>query len=674
MKINELGNFRYSATGLQNGGFAYPVCANLASLTVTMSATYEQLIEFHTNRIQRESTSENPEQIVRNHLTALRGFIDSAGKSTGSPIGDEMASEFGPAVRSHLARMNVSERSASDRRSLLNAWKTSFALMGAAPEVTVRGRERRRANSAPINANPFERGLKAALRNAGIAPKRAAILAGISTSAIGRWTRGALPNIRSADTFTKLEAVLKLPSGHLSQLLNETQGTLAPVHRNEYREQLKQRNQNTYFLKESDLTDEFRREWRALLEYKTSTLLTDTTDRKRGHTNWTTSVLKNTQASIETITSIGGRDVPSARAYWPRVCSFLGYLQLPKSHGGYGLKPTDAQTLAWFCIPEALNGYLTFLTERSGGLRHTGHAVFCGFVAALTNSQRGFLARSPELVDRLPTDAVRGRSWPDLCRAAIQTALFWKASSTDVSRNPVSPIQSLLDQEEPLLDIFKAMTKLRDRAVHAPAGSVAEALARRDEVLLGLLASNPLRKKNIIELTYRADNSGNIYCTAAGEWRIRLKSSAFKNGKRRRHDASRSRPYDVRVASWLDELISDYVKYFRPVLATEDVDNFFLTKNGNPLYDLSGVVLRLTRELIPGSGGFGPHAFRHLVATDWLNRNPNDFLTVAELLNDSLAVVMSTYAHLRRDHAFKRHASQLADLLPDHLRRSSSRP
>ena len=85
---------------------------------------------------------------------------------------------------------------------------------------------------------------------------------------------------------------------------------------------------------------------------------------------------------------------------------------------------------------------------------------------------------------------------------------------------------------------------------------------------------------------------------------------------------------------------------------------------------MSHGVLDLTRTHIPGCGGFGPHAFRHLVATDWLRRNPNDFLTVAELLNDSLPVVMKTYAHLKQETALARHSDQLQALLPAYLRRS----
>ena len=57
------------------------------------------------------------------------------------------------------------------------------------------------------------------------------------------------------------------------------------------------------------------------------------------------------------------------------------------------------------------------------------------------------------------------------------------------------------------------------------------------------------------------------------------------------------------------------------------------------------------------------HAFRHLVATDWLTQHPNDFLTVAELLNDKFDTVMTNYAHLKRDISFSRYEEHINRLL-----------
>lgn len=114
MEINGLEGFRYSITGLANGKSTSFRYANTASLTVTMAATYDNLIQFHQNRIRNESNSSNPEQICRNSLTALRGFLQWMGKSGSSPIGAEFGVEFDDALsRLEQARLGLNSDTGS---------------------------------------------------------------------------------------------------------------------------------------------------------------------------------------------------------------------------------------------------------------------------------------------------------------------------------------------------------------------------------------------------------------------------------------------------------------------------------------------------------------------------------------------------------------------------------
>lgn len=597
-------------------------------------------------------------------MTALRGFLQSIGKSESSPVGDEMSADHVAYVKRHLHETELSERSKSDRRSLLNAWRVSFELMNATPDMGSRGRERRSANAEAATHTPFEIGLRAALKKAALSPKRAAIMAGVSPSALGRWTRGALPNLRSLASLEKLEQTLMVPERHLVQLLTTSHQDCQPLHRNEYRERLSSRSLSKYLLKPDMLSEQFRTSWERLMQFKCS-LRSDGMLRRNGG-QWSPTGNSASPAAIDGITTHNGSHFASAKVLWNHISALLGYLQTSPENGGLGIGSQEVQSLAWVVIPEALNGYLDFQTERSGGLRHQGHAVFCTCVASLTHPEYGYLSQSPELLSQLPESVVRGRTWNDLCASARALASRWKSKCVDVSRDPLLPIQFLLDQPNPLAPIFTAMQRLREIGDSAPARSLEEAIARRNELLLGLITSNPLRRKNLIDLTICNDNSGSVYKSNTGEWRIRLPSAAFKNGKRR---SERARPYDVGIAPWLHPLISDYSRSFRKTLAQPNSpDNLFLSRYGAPLHDMTHVLLELTQRLIPGSGGFGCHAFRHLVATDWLRRNPADFLTVAELLNDSLEVVMSTYAHLKKDDALSRHANQLVDSLPAYLR------
>jgi integrase len=222
------------------------------------------------------------------------------------------------------------------------------------------------------------------------------------------------------------------------------------------------------------------------------------------------------------------------------------------------------------------------------------------------------------------------------------------------------PIQQFLELKEPLKPFFGAMQKLRHIANTAFKGSAQEATARRDELLLGFLVSNPLRDKNIKTLTYKSNNSGDVYQTTAGQWRIKLVGSKQKARKR-----LGGKPYNVPVAAWLQDLMTAYVREFRPILAKGMSANyFFLSQNGTRFNSLNQQVFKRTRTLIPGCDGINPHAFRHLVATDWLTKFPNDFLTVAELLNDTIEVVMSSYAHLKKEVAFNRYEAYVQKQLP----------
>jgi len=666
MKINSLHAFRYSITGMANGSVQLLPLLQ-ASQTVTMSTTYLQLIHEHTTRIQRETISASGEQITRNHLTALRGFLNSIGKSESSPIGEEMGATYAEEVKLYLAKTQISERSKSDRRSLLNAWRLTFDFMAATPRPTVLRRERPTAVAPPHMTTPFEKGLKSALRIAGLSPKGAARAAGISISALGRWCRGALPNLRSNESLRKLETVLNLPAGRLDLLLQESLGKQISVHRNTYRERLRSRCEDTYHLKFNELTEAFLDEWNGLIKHKTDIRAHD--KQRYGNGRWSEGGAQMSYGSAPLLSTLDKKHYASAGILWIHVGGFLGFLKRPREKSGWGIHADYTQTLAWLAVPEAIEAYLVFLTERSGGLRHTGHSVFCSSVAALMHPIHGYLLQSPYLLHQLPAEFVKARNWVQLCETSRSTALEWKSICTDISRDPALPIQFLLDQTTPFEPVMLAMQKLRVMGDNAPAKSKDEARARRDELLLGLLLSNPLRRKNLIELTVRDDNSGSVYKSATGNWRIRLARSSFKNGKRGKMGGSKNRQYDVAVAPWLNSLLTDYVQHFRPTLASKQgIDNLFLSAKGTPLQSMTSLVISLTRVLIPGSGGFGPHAFRHLVATDWLRRNPNDFLTVAELLNDTLQVVMSTYAHLKQDDALTRHSNQLNDILPAYMK------
>lgn len=651
MKINDISTIRYSITTVLNGlrSEIGPVVANYQ----VMSVSYEYLISTHTNELKLKSNSNRVEQVIRNHLTALRAFMDTLHKHPSSAVGAEFADEFEMQMARHLSSSKLSPRSIIDRKSLLRSWQDTFkSLKSGSPR---KSRERKRAEQFPEDMNPFERVLRQGLQNVKKPAKTVAKNAGICPSAVGRWTRGAIPNARSLETIERLERVLKLERGELTEAYTAvTTGTRSS---DPYRSRLKEQTADQYTLKDSEVTPQLECEWMAYLQYKTSRFEPKISRSGRGR--WSLVEPRETPLKSTKFNAINGQICPTAQLTWHSFCRFVGFLRLPIEKGGYGLSNSKAQTLGWLADPNAINAYLTFMKRRSDELIHGGHKSFSAWVASLTDARTGYLAQQPSFADLISTVQAPGWEWKESCVQARQVSLSWKSDAKDVSRNPSTPIQFLLDQEVPLKPIFDAMKRLRDIGDRAGSGTVNQAVARRDELLLGFLIGNPLRMTNMVTLTYKSNNTGKVYVSANGQWRLKLHGSTFKNRKRVGGEA-----YDVPIASWLAPLLRDYIQLFRPILCeSRDSGYLFVTQNGEKYTTLSGHVAELTKRHIPGCSGFAMHAIRHLIATDWLTKHPNDFLTVAELLNDTIEVVMKNYAHLKKDVAFSRFDTYVSSIM-----------
>jgi integrase len=315
----------------------------------------------------------------------------------------------------------------------------------------------------------------------------------------------------------------------------------------------------------------------------------------------------------------------------------------------------EAQTMAWFAVPQAVNGFLEFLTERSGGVEHGGHVIFASLASSLTHPVTGYLTQQPAFAKGLP-NAFAPAEWTTMCKETYALCAGWKRDARNLSRDPTAPIHRLLDLAEPLGPIFKAVETLDLAAASAPSGSLEEAIHKRDALLLSMLTANPLRNRNYVLMTWKDDNSGVLYRRQDGQWRIRFGADDFKNDKH-----SIEKEYDAPLPRTLNARINEYLEEYRPRLirVAPEVSWVFPSSSGTIWLALSRRVAKVTRRLIPETPGFGTHAFRHLVATDYLRKHPNDFLTVAILLHDTLETVLKAYAHLRQDESFEKFEAHL---------------
>ncbi|ANB73672.1 hypothetical protein AYM40_15885 [Paraburkholderia phytofirmans OLGA172] len=425
-----------------------------------------------------------------------------------------------------------------------------------------------------------------------------------------------------------------------------------------YREQLRANTCDKYLVHVTSLSKQFLSEWNEFFEHKTSTQTT----LRRAKRLWRLLPKDKIGLDLPTICYRFGRGCATASFVLRRFCSFFGYLSRPSSDGGFGLGADEAQTLAWFAVPEAVKGYLEFMQTRSGGATHGGHAGFAALVASLTNEGTGYLPQCPQLAARL-SPSFATFDWDASCAKCHEISKQWKQAATDISRNPEDPIRGLLNLSEPLLPIFRAVEKLDEKAAAAVPGSKAEATLKRDALLLSMLVANPLRARNFMSMTWRPDQTGNLYRREDGQWRLRFVPADFKN-----KSATSNQQYDAPLPRALGERIQEYLDEFRPVLigSAPATDLVFPNKTGRKWTTLNRQVLRITGAFIPEAHPFGPHAIRHIVATDYLRKHPNDFPTVAQLLNDKLETVLRVYAHLRQDDSFGRYEEHLNAVRSSH--------
>lgn len=656
--INQLQNCRYGITSPYNDT---QVSVNL----VTASPTWERVLNISylelAEKLQQhfsgtatehgDDVSARGTQQYRNHVSTLNSYLAFVGKTLESRVGIELGSSFDVSVRQYLELLDVAPRTKRDRRSHLQLIRRLF-------EET---KSQLTQPAKPPSSLSVE--LRSAIAKHGMAPKAMAKKIGMSPSVVAMWLRGGTANKRGIPSLRRLETELGMKRDTLVSLVQTNAVTsrtpgVAPV---VYRERVKQLRKESCTLTESTLTNEFKQEWRALFEYKTGTY-THLDRQSKGR--WRL-IPESTTKKMSPLAQKGKLVCPSAAINLAKVLNFMGVvLQLPVEQGGLlESDDTQLQTLAWLAHPRALLAYLDWMTQRSDGIKHRGQGVFSATVAALVRPQTGYLWQQPAFRMKLPGEfrPETDEAWQKMCAQSHKLLREYVKQSTGVSRDPQEPIAGILEAENGLSPILRAIEQIEADAAAASPGSVTEALLRRDALLLSLLLSNPLRIRVFMSMTWLANGTGMLRGSSTAGWRIHLEKHHLKNG-----ESLATRDYDVRIASWVKPRLDAYLEEYRgTILAGQNSSFLFVSSRGNGgmWESMESHVRKLTQRYIPGSPGFGPHAFRHIVATDWLARNPNDFLTVAELLNDRIETVIAHYAHLKRDTSFLRYEEHVETLM-----------
>lgn len=646
--FNQLGNTSYSLTVSVNGkNYKWNESSRAPNWELEMYFVYNQLIDALKKLLcDAECNNQSAVQQFRNHVSTLNGFLTYVGKTDDDRIGSEMKSGFTKATQGYLDALDVSARTKSDRRSHLKKWLNVFEQISNIPRETKK----------PL-LRQFNLALKQALIDAGMSQASLIDEAKISKSTLAKWLKGAQPNTSTTPCIHRVEMALGLERESLTHLITEdgNGNRTHPLRKIEYRERLSELINKPYRLKIEQISPNLAQEWQEYFDYKISEH-TDLKRSKRGM--WRLKPIKN-NAKICKYACKGSSGSATANIMFYQMLNFLGFLCLSKSEGGYGLHIAEVQTMGWYAHPAAVNAFLEFIKDRSDGIKHRTHQRIASHVISLTSLETGYLWQKPNLLNKIPAHLIP-RSTPDwysMCSKSSEIARAWKNVSVEKSRRPEEPIAPLLALPTPVEPILRAIRHLDAKAAGMPSGGVVQATLKRDALLLAFLISNPLRVLNFKIMTWSQDSSKHLYKTADQQYRLRFDGSEMKTKK----------SYDVRIAGWLVTRLEEYLEEYRDVLLQDrKSDYLFLSSNKKTIgkwNDMDRHIYKLTQSLIPETLGFGPHAFRHIVATDWLRRYPNDFITVASLLNDSLETVISNYSHLKLDDAFSRYEDHLIKII-----------
>lgn len=597
--------------------------------------TYGRLREAMGEKMQAEH---KPPQSLDNLNGAMKAFQDFFGMRDIDVVGSELRVAYYKTMASHVDALKSLGRNDSyiaNRKSYMGAWHK--LVISIDREIALKEGA----------LSPFQEAIAELVVKAG-SQRALGKEAGVSVATLRRWGNGSRASIRTLPSVRRIERFFGLTDGTLVELAFSEKQLSGPLNLQKapiaYRERLKSLTKDKYIL--YDVIDSLKREWQDLMHYKTS--IRSGTKARNNAGKWRVTDSKGGPTQEKAwYAYIRGQYVPTAGIAWTRVAAYLGWLQLPRFLGGMQLEPEQAQTLAWLVRDDLIEHYLDWKIQRSGDVVHSGIEEFPRFVSGLVNAKTGYLKLTPTLSSSIVL--VGGATWNEQCEQCFRGMKELKqhyGALVKSSRDPFEPIQTILSLVNPL-DAVADMT-FRMTADRPLTNGTHEAVWARDLALIKLLMSNPLRIKNLQELTWRADNSGQLYQQPDGSWHIKIDRKYFKNHQ----GAAKERDYHNPVDPMVWPILQQYLSIHRPrLLAGRDSDYVFVSQEvqdgDRPWTRMNRRVFTLTARYLWGCPGVGPHAFRHIVATAILKNSPNDWQTAALVLHDKVETVQKHYAHLR---------------------------
>ena len=352
--------------------------------------------------------------------------------------------------------------------------------------------------------------------------------------------------------------------------------------------------------------------------------------------------------------------------------TFFGFLILPTDHPnpkmrGLGIKLEDIR-LTHFFIASNITAFCAFQETRNGRFDHTGLARLVQDYTSLVGAEKSFgrfaqaLLRDDlqhvvgcELMPKTPAE------WDAWCSSQKEIVADWVTIATKnrkgknkfkQARPARDKIAHLLSHEQPIEEVV--WPTIVHVAEHRPPVYYKASTRYEFEVKLFTLVAltvEPLRDCNWRDMIW-----GRHLGRRNGRWEIEVPAEELKNRRllsepyRSVIDEDAAPFFDAFYARWtehfgFDPLSKEHRHKGARVMAAAD-------KTGIERPNDRTIADRL--EFLDTLWGFtvAAHVFRHIWATDWLKRHPEDFHTVAGKLDESEKTIRETYGNLKStDHA-----------------------
>ena len=591
--------------------------------------TYHDLIA--TMRARAAATGDPGENVLANLTSALRGFLTERKIDASEVIGATLRTMFFRHVARHLEALSANGadiRYRANRKSSLTRWRRLLAELD-------------RHDAAVVGAaSPFVKAL-GDIFAAGATRKGLARSIGMPLATLKRWENGAAPTLRSIHYVDRIERILGMSPGQLRSLLEPLKsaptadnGTLAASP-----EKRKADPEDWYQLQPRDALEPFTTQWQELANYKAQSFAWEEetfvpVDIPEIGKPWRMFEMPpGKRVPYPWLNVIGGQRCGAAEHAFPIVAAYIGWMQLSPEKGGLGMTPSEAQNLGHFADSQKIKAYVLWRKKKSNGAYTRTTTRFLSFAAMLCRPETGFLYRRAELAQSL--DIISEEDWRERCSQCLKLINIIRRDIKPkivITQAPAKKLAGVLAGENPLRLFGNAIK--RHIAAHSPSGGMNDAIWARDLVMLFLFASCPLRPRNMSELTYTQNNTGQLKRHSAGEWVIEIPSAQLKNGEHQPELVA----YVVKSA--LPHL-ERYLKRYRPKFGSSSYVFASRKDDSGPWEGLSNRFSAITGRHLEGSTGAGARAARYLVATGLARRKEQSGAEIA--LHDTKEVTDEHY-------------------------------